>query len=58
MQVKEVKTWFRMWYKFKDFIDFKEKDVIESYLKEKLKDQFNEKSEYNKPFFSKTIKSR
>ena len=25
-----------MWYKYKDFIDFKEKDVIESYFSEKI----------------------
>ena len=30
-----------MWYKHKDFIDFKKKDVIESYLSEKYKDQSN-----------------
>ena len=35
-QVKEVKTGFECGISFKDFLDFKEKDVIESYLAEKI----------------------
>ncbi len=35
-QVKEVGTGFECGISLKDFIDFKEKDVIESYLAEKI----------------------
>ena len=36
-QVKEVGTGFECGISIKDFIDFKEKDVIESYLAEEIK---------------------
>ena len=36
MQVKEVGTGLECGISLKDFIDFKEKDVIESYLAEKI----------------------
>ena len=36
-QVKEVGTGLECGISIKDFIDFKEKDVIESYLSEKIK---------------------
>ena len=39
-QVKEVGTGLECGISIKDFIDFKEKDVIESYLQKKFKDQF------------------
>jgi len=42
-QVKEVGTGFECGISLKDFIDFKEKDVIESYLAEKFKGQYNGK---------------
>ena len=34
--VKEVKNGFECGISIKDFIDFKEKDVIESYISEKI----------------------
>ena len=36
-QVKEVGTGFECGISIKDFIDFKEKDVIESYIAEEIK---------------------
>ena len=40
-QVKEVGTGFECGISIKDFIDFKEKDVIESYISEEIRDQFS-----------------
>ena len=39
-QVKEVGTGLECGISIKDFIDFKEKDVIESYLSEEIQRQF------------------
>ena len=36
-QVKEVGTGFECGISIKDFMDFKEKDVIESYLSEEIR---------------------
>ena len=36
-QVKEVSTGFECGISIKDFMDFKEKDVIESYLSEEIR---------------------
>ena len=41
-QVKEVGMGFECGISIKDFIDFKEKDVIEIYLSEEIAGQFNE----------------
>ena len=52
-QVKEVGTGFECGISIKDFIDFKEKDVIESYISEEIRDQFR----YEQPIFTKNIQS-
>ena len=41
-QVKEVGTGLECGISIKDFIDFKEKDVIESYLAEEIRGQYND----------------
>ena len=60
-QVKEVGTGLECGISIKDFIDFKEKDVIESYIcLKKFKDQFNMMNNQStqKSLSSKTVKSR
>ena len=42
--VKDVKNGLECGISLKDYIDFKEKDIIESYLSEKLRDQYNAKT--------------
>ena len=41
-QVKEVSAGLECGISIKDFTDFKEKDLIESYLSEEIRDPFNE----------------
>ena len=58
-QVKEVGTGLECGIGIKDFIDFKEKDIIESFLAEEIKkiDLTDEQSINTKTIFSKTAKS-
>ena len=42
-QVKSVTTGLECGISLKDFIDFKEKDIIESFHAEKLRGKFDEK---------------
>ena len=46
-----------MWYQHKDFMDFKEKDVIESYLSEKYKGQYDKKSSFTKTYSQRQLGS-
>ena len=60
MQVKEVKNGFECGISFKDFIDFKEKDIIEAYLSEKITGKYKMEAKIRARtcLFSKTIACR